>query len=72
MQTSPDSVLKGRDVTLLTEVYTVRATAFPVATYGCESWTTGEAECCRTDALDCGVGEDSREPPGQQGQGSQS
>ena len=35
--TNPDSVLKSRDITLPTKVYTVKAMVFPVATYGCES-----------------------------------
>ena len=36
--TNLDSVLKSRDITLLTKVHTVKAMVFPVATYGCESW----------------------------------
>ena len=34
--TNPDSVLKSRDITLLTKVWTVKAMVFPVVTYGCE------------------------------------
>ena len=34
--TNPDSVLKSRDITLLTKVHLVKAVAFPVAMYGCE------------------------------------
>ena len=37
--TNLDSVLKSRDITLLTKVYIVKATAFPVVMYRCESWT---------------------------------
>ena len=37
--TNLDSVLKSRDVTLLTKVYIVKAMVFPVVTYSCESWT---------------------------------
>ena len=34
-----DSILKSRDITLLTKVYLVKATVFPVVMYGCESWS---------------------------------
>ena len=37
--TQLDSVLKGRDITLATKVYLVKAMVFPVVTHGCESWT---------------------------------
>ena len=40
-----DSVLKGRDITLLTQVCLVKAVVFPVVMYGCESWTIKKAEC---------------------------
>ena len=44
--TNLDSVLKSRDITLLTRVCIVKAIeAFPVVTYGCESWTIKKAEC---------------------------
>ena len=39
-----DSVLKSRDITLLTKVHMVKATVFPVVIYGCESWTIKKAE----------------------------
>ena len=39
-----DSILKSRDVTLPTKVHLVKATAFPVVMYGCESWTIKKAE----------------------------
>ena len=39
-----DSVLKRRDITLLTKVHIVKAMVFPVVMYGCESWTTNIAE----------------------------
>ena len=39
------SVLKSRDITLLTKVCLVKAMVFPVVMYGCESWTIKEAEC---------------------------
>ena len=44
--TNLDSVLKSRDITLLTNVHTVKAMiVFPMVTYGCESWTVKKAEC---------------------------
>ena len=57
--TNLDSVFKNRDITLSTKVYLVKAMVFPVVMYGCEIWTIKKAECRRTDALNCGVGEDS-------------
>ena len=71
--TNLDSVLKSRDVTLLTKVHIVKAMVFPVVTYGCESWTV-KVDHQRIDAFElCGTGEDSRESTGQQGyQASQS
>ena len=39
-----DSILKSRDVTLLTKVRLVKAVVFPVVLYGCESWTIKKAE----------------------------
>ena len=43
--TNLDSILKNRDITLLTKVYIVKALVFPVVMYGCESWTIKKAEC---------------------------
>ena len=42
--TNLDSILKSRDITLLTNVYIVKAMVFPVVRYGCESWTIRKAE----------------------------
>ena len=42
--TNLDSILKGRDITLLTKVCLVKAMIFPVFMYGCESWTIKKAE----------------------------
>ena len=53
--TNLDSVLKSRDITLLTKVYLVKAMVFPVVMYGCESWTIKKAECRRIDAFNCGA-----------------
>ena len=50
--TNPDSILKSRDITLLTKVHIVKAMAFPVVTYGCESQTVKKAECQRIDAFE--------------------
>ena len=49
--TNLDSVLKNRDITLLTNTHPVKAVIFQVAKYGCESWTIKEAECRRIDAF---------------------
>ena len=57
--TNLDSVLKSRDIILLTKVSTVKAMVFPVVMYGCESWTIKKAEHRRMILLNCGVGEDS-------------
>ena len=43
--TNLDSVLKSRDITLPTKVHLVKAMAFPIVMYGCESWTIKKAEC---------------------------
>ena len=49
--TNLDSIVKTRDITLLTKVYLVKAMAFPEVTYGCKSWTIKKAECRRIDAF---------------------
>ena len=43
--TNLDSVLKSKDITLLTKVHIVKAMVFPVVMYRCESWTRKKAEC---------------------------
>ena len=50
--TNLDSVLKSRDITLLTKVHLVKAMVFPLVMYGCDSWTKKKAECRRIDALE--------------------
>ena len=50
--TNLDSVLKSRDITLLTKVRLVKALVFPVVIYGCESWTIKKAEHQRIDAFE--------------------
>ena len=49
--TNLDSILKSRDIDLLTKVCLFKAMVFPVGTYGCESWTVKKSECQRTDAF---------------------
>ena len=44
VMTNLDSILKSRDITLLTKVRLVKAMAFPLVMYGCESWTVKKAE----------------------------
>ena len=44
VMTDLDSILKSRDITLLTKVCLVKAMVFPVVMYGCESWTVKKAE----------------------------
>ena len=50
--TNLDSILKSRDITLLTKVHPVKAMVFPVVMYGCESWIIMKAECQRIDAFE--------------------
>ena len=50
--TTLDSILKSRDIVLLTKVRLVEAMVFPVVTYGCENWTIKKAECQRIDAFE--------------------
>ena len=50
--TSLDTVLKGKDITLLTKVHIVKAMVFPVVMYGCESWAVKKAEQRKIDALE--------------------
>ena len=49
--TNLHSILKSRDITLLTKVHIVKAMIFPVVTYGCESWTIRKAEQQRNNAF---------------------
>ena len=65
--TNIDSILKNRDITLLTKVCLVKATVFPVVMYGCDSWTIKKAEHRRTDAFELWYGEDSGDSLGLQG-----
>ena len=65
--TNLDSILKIRDITLATKVRLVKALVFPVVMYGCESWTIRKLSTEELMLLNCGVGEDSWESLGQQG-----
>ena len=56
--TNLDSIMKSRDITLLT-VRLVKSMVFPVVMYGCESWTVKKADAEELMLLNCGVGEDS-------------
>ena len=58
--TNLDSILKSRDITLLTEVYLVKALVFPVVMYRCESWTIKKKLIAKESMLlNCVVREDS-------------
>ena len=52
VMTNLDSILKSRDITLLTKVRLVKPVVFPVVMYGCESWTIKKAERQRIDAFE--------------------
>ena len=65
--TNLDSILKSRDITLPTKVCLVKALIFPVVMYGYKSWTVKKAERQKLMVLNCGVGEDSWESLGLQG-----
>ena len=50
--TNLDSILKSRDITLLTKVHLVKAMVFPIVMYGCECWTIKKAKCWGIDAFE--------------------
>ena len=52
VMTNLDSVLKSRDIALMTEVHLVKAMVFPAVMYRCESWTIKKAERWRVDAFE--------------------
>ena len=52
LMTNLDSIVKSRDITLLTKVRLVKAMVFPVVIYGCESWTVKKAEHQRIEAFE--------------------
>ena len=59
VMTNLNSIFKSRDITLLTKVHLVKAMAFPVVMYGCESWTIKKTEHEELVLSNCGAGEDS-------------
>ena len=61
--TNLDSILKSRDITLLTKVHLVKAMAFPVFMYGCEIWTITKAEHLKIDAFELVLLEKTLESP---------
>ena len=65
--TKLDSVLKSKGISLPTKVHLVEATVFPVVMDGCESWTIKKLNSEELMLLNCGVGEDSWESFGLQG-----
>ena len=65
--TNLDSILKSRDIIFPTKVCLVKAMVFSVVKYACESWTIKKAEYRRMMLLNCGVGEDSWDSLGLQG-----
>ena len=64
--TNQDSILKSRDIALLTKVHLVKFMVFPVVMYGYESWSI-KLSAKELMLLNCGVGEDSSESLGLQG-----
>ena len=52
VMTNLDSIFKSGDIILSTKVHLVKAMAFPVVMYGCESWTIKKAECWKIDAFE--------------------
>ena len=64
VMTNLDSVLKNRDITLLTKVHTVKAMGILVVICGHESWTVKKADAKELMPLNCGAGEDSFESLG--------
>ena len=65
--TNLDSLLKSRNITLLAKVCLVKTTIFPIVMYGCRSWTIKKLSAKALMLLNCGVGEDSWESLGLQG-----
>ena len=66
IMTNLDRILKSRNITLSIKVHLVKAMVFLVAMYGCESWTI-KLSAKELMLLNCGVGEDSSESLGLQG-----
>ena len=58
VMTNLDTILKSRNITLPTKVHLIKVMVFPVVMYGCETWTIKKAEHQRSDAPNCGIGEE--------------
>ena len=71
-ESTQNLAFKSTSLCWLTMVCLIKAVVFPLVMCGCESWTMKKAECWRTDALNCGIGEDSWESLGLQGDPNQS
>ena len=56
--TNLDTILKSRDLTVPTEIHTVKAMVFPIVMYGCERWTVKRLSAKELMLSSCGVGED--------------
>ena len=67
VMTNLDNIFKRRDITLPTKVHLVKAMVFPLVMYGCESWTVKKLSTKELMLWNCGVGEDSWESLGLQG-----
>ena len=67
VMTNLESIFKSRDITLPTKVHLFKAMVFPVVMYGCESWMWRKLSVKELMLLNCGVGEDSWESLGLQG-----
>ena len=67
-----ESILKSRDITLLTKGGIVKAMVFSVVTYGCENWTIKKVECQRSNAFNVVLGKTIESPGPQVDQTSQS
>ena len=70
--TNIDSILKSRDIILLTEVHIVKTMVFPVVMYGCESWTIKKAKCRRIDVFELWCWQRLLRVPGTTGRSNQS
>ena len=55
--TNLDSILKSRDITLLTKFFPIKAMVFPVVIYECESWNLKKLNANKLMLLNCGVGD---------------
>ena len=66
VMTNLDSIFESRDITLPTKVRLGKAMVFPVVMYGCENWTIKKLSTKELMLFNCGVGEESLGPKGDQ------